>query len=134
MVPQAATVSLDDLQRAQRRITMNSDAAERCCYIVLTLVRKDDSQPLMPRPFLRTLAALQLQDLRAFIAARLVESTTASDGTVTTHPAPCRPDEVQLLVEGAPVMGREHTLQFVLKTQWRRSEALVMQYAVMRGG
>lgn len=125
-----AEVTLDSLMRAQRRVTINSDAAEQCQYMVLSLARRDEGQPMLPRPFLRTLAALQLQDLRAYIAARLVRASRAADGSVLSAPAPCRPEAVLLYVNGAPVMGREHTLQFVIKTQWRREEDLVMQYAV----
>ncbi len=126
----AEEVSLDALMRAKRRITINSDEAEQCNYTTLTLVRLDETQPLLPRPFIRTLAALQLQDLRKYIAARLVHMSHNSDGELETKPAGVAPEQITLYVNHAPVMGREHTLQFVIKTQWRRPDALVMQYAV----
>ncbi|CAE7868561.1 PcgF3, partial [Symbiodinium sp. KB8] len=124
----AVEVTLDSLMRSRRRVTINSDAAEQCKYIVLNLVRADDAQPLLPRPFLRTLAALQLQDLRTFIAKRLVRTVEGQGGALTTTPCPVPPSSIQLLVNGAPVMGKEHTLEFVLKTQWRRGQDLIVEY------
>ena len=126
----AVEVTLDSLMRSRRRVTINSDAAEQCKYIVLNLVRADDAQPLLPRPFLRTLAALQLQDLRTFIAKRLVRTVEGQGGALTTTPCPVPPSSIQLLVNGAPVMGKEHTLEFVLKTQWRRGQDLIVEYRV----
>ena len=116
--------------RAKRRITINSDEAEQCNYTTLTLVRANDKQPLLPRPFIRTLSALQLQDLRQYIAKRLVYTSNDAAGNLQTRPANVAPQDVTLFVNGAPVMGKEHTLQFVLKTQWRRADSLVMQYTV----
>jgi len=126
----AEEITLDALMRAKRRITINSDEAEQCNYTTLTLVRLDESQPLLPRPFIRTLAALQLQDLRKYIADRLVHLSRGPDGGVETKHADVKPESITLYVNQAPVMGKEHTLQFVLKTQWRRPDALVMQYGV----
>lgn len=130
----AEEVTLDALMRAKRRITINSDEAEQCNYTTLTLVRLDAEQPLLPRPFIRTLAALQLQDLRKYIAERLVHLNRNAEGEVDTTPAAVAPEQITLYVNQAPVMGKEHTLQFVLKTQWRRPDALVMQYAVTSSG
>jgi hypothetical protein len=112
------------------------------------------SQPWLPalrRPFLRTVSTLRVASLKRYLATRLaqpacvcVRGAPGGDGERAARAAAeaaaeaaalarggVTPDAaVQLRVGGHAVMGRDHTIEFLLKTLWRRTEALEVEYAL----
>jgi len=76
-------------------------------------VAEDDPRiKALDKPFIRTSAKATIHTLKKFLAARLGLSG---------------PDELDVLCKGE-VLGKEYTLEYILRTRWRKGRQLELSY------
>jgi hypothetical protein len=83
----------------------------------IRLINADVSMPALEKPFLRTNSLFRILQLKKYICKKL--GLTESEGLIAK--------DIDILVKGE-VVGDEFSLLFILRTRWRRTEDLTLDY------